>query len=208
MLKYISLATAALAIVGSAHAGSMEAPVIAPSPVVAAQGPDWGGFYVGGFASFEAGSTFDYYINDVFDTDFTMSSSDVYGGFAGYNIQRGNMVYGAEVAYSVGTTFLDSFPTYEFDSMLDVKARVGYAAGRALIFGAAGWSSAPWDNGFDSNFTMSGLNIGGGIDYLVTDRFFVGAEYLTRFLTGDAGNDINSYESTVQTVSVRIGAKF
>lgn len=208
MLKYISLAASAVVIAGTVNAGSMDAPVIPPSPVVAAQAPDWGGFYAGAFASFDAGSTFDYYLNDVFDASHEMNSSDVYGGFAGYNIQRGNMVYGAEVAYSGGTTYLDGFPTYEFDSMLDVKARVGYAAGRALVFGAAGWSSAPWDNGFDSNFTMSGLNVGAGVDYLVTDRIFVGAEYLTRFLAGDAGNNLDSYEATVQTISVRAGVNF
>ena len=148
----------------SALAGEIDSPAIPTAPVIPAA-TDWSGFYLGASASFNSGS-FEYYVNDVFDAAFDMSG-DMYGGFAGYNIQRGSMVYGAELAYSAGTTFLEGFPTYEASSMTDIKARVGYAAGNALVYGVAGGSFAPWDNGFDSNYVLSGFNVGAGIDLQV-----------------------------------------
>jgi opacity protein-like surface antigen len=196
-----SLATGALA--GAADV------VVAAEPEVletAAPATDWNGFYAGGMATSDGGD-FDYFLNGTYDTTFAMEG-DMYGVFAGYNVQRGAMVYGGEIAYSTGSVFLTGFPTYEFSSMVDVKARVGYAAGNALMYAVVGGSFGPWDNGFDSNYAMSGINFGAGVDLLVTDSIFIGGEYLMRSLTGDAGNGVNSYEANMQSIQIRAGTKF
>lgn len=209
-MRNVFIATAiATSLATGALAGAADV-VVATEPEVveaAASATDWNGFYVGGMASFDSGD-FDYFLNGTYDTTLAMEG-DMYGIFAGYNIQRGAMVYGGEIAYSTGSVFLTGFPTYEFTSMVDVKARVGYAAGNnALIYAVAGGSFGPWDNGFDSNYAMSGINFGAGVDFLVTDSIFIGGEYLMRSLSGDAGNGVDSYETSMQSIQIRAGMKF
>lgn len=193
----------------SSSAGSLETPAIADIPVVAAHSgaADWSGFYVGGLASFDQGE-FNYFFpqsNPSFDLEGAL-----YGGFAGYNHQRGNFVYGGEIAYSAGSVEVVTVPDYEFISILDVKARAGFATGRALIFLTAGGSFGPWTNRNEGDFGASGFAYGAGIDYQVTDRVFVGAEFLIRNLSGDfvPVNPNATFESSIQSIMVRAGIRF
>ena len=193
----------------SSIAGNLDAPTIVDIPVVSASNnaTDWSGFYVGGLASFDRGE-FDYFLPRG-DFSFDLEGA-LYGGFAGYNVQRDNFVYGGEIAYSVGSVEVVTSPGYEYTSILDAKARAGLATGRALIYLTAGGSFGPWTNGSEGDFSASGFTYGAGIDYQVTDRVFVGAEYLIRNLSGDFApiNPAGTFESLIQSIVMRAGISF
>ena len=188
-----------------AFAGSTvyEAPEVA---AIAAGITDWSGAYAGVTGGFITNGTGTYlYPNpgDVYDI-----SGSMYGVFGGYNIQRGSLVYGGEVAAQFGTYELDNGFGSHFSNMFDAKARVGYVLGKAMMYGFAGYSFGHFDNQNTAGTTTpNGLNYGAGIDYLVSDRLFLGLEYIGRDMTGWFENTagINPNFGTVQ---LRAGMKF
>ncbi|MBF9058568.1 outer membrane beta-barrel protein [Rhodobacterales bacterium HKCCSP123] len=156
-----------------------------------------------------------------------------YGGFVGYNVQRGNVVFGGEVR---GLMFNDVSRTYDFDReffstnqlyingydgdfpsaslevdyVVDLRARAGFAAGDALIYGAAGWSRAglsgemcAYGSCESMDDTASGPNAGVGVEYNVTESLFVGADYTMRWLEIDGGPDLD-----LNTLTLRGGFRF
>ena len=181
------------------------------------------------------------------DTDI---DGTLYGAFAGYNFTRGSMVLGLEAAYSMGSVGfefgstndmsgdqLDFFRWLEefyggstpdaysgkFSSFVDLKARAGFSAGSALIYGFAGMSLGEYqyfDDGVEIDefpaFGTSGMNYGVGIDYLITDSIFLGAEYIIRDQAGtvysiyDDGDGSMDWDMTanVQAIQLRAGMKF
>ena len=191
----------------SALAGEIDSPAIPTAPVIPAA-TDWSGFYLGASASFNSGS-FEYYVNDVFDAAFDMSG-DMYGGFAGYNIQRDALVFGAEVAYSSGETVA----TYDVlsqdlaETTIDAKARVGYAFGDILLYGVAGGTLATVENSRTS-VELNGMNYGAGVQMKFGNGMFVGAEYLIRDLSGvNPDREGVTYEYNIQSVALRAGWQF
>ena len=89
---------------------------------------------------------------------------------------------------------------------------MGYSAGSALIYGVLGYSTAttvesPGNVDIDTN----GINYGVGVDYMVSDRFFMGVELLQRNLDGDytsSGFPGWTFDGRSQSVSLRGGFKF
>ena len=162
----------------------------------------WSGYYAGGTVGFNSGDHF-------FEGEGTYpSEGTTFGAFAGMNFQSGNIVYGGEIAYLGGDVFIPAEPSYRYVSFVDVKARVGMEFGSALIYGVAGFSGGLHENGnsFDTSFN-TGYNYGIGVDYMISDRMFVGAEYLIRELKGewDVGAD---FEGSDQSLQLRVGYKF
>jgi outer membrane immunogenic protein len=100
----------------------------------------------------------------------------------------------------IGTS---EYPEYNFNTLIDLKARAGYAAGNILVYGLVGAASATWtDNGNEDN--GDGFLYGLGIDYLGSSNVFVGAEYVVRAITVDA----SPFDADVETISLRAGIKF
>ncbi|MEZ5769683.1 MAG: hypothetical protein R3D80_20065 [Paracoccaceae bacterium] len=129
----------------------------APQPVA-----DWAGFYAGGTGGIQSGT-----ITPGFTFDAT-----TYGGFAGYNMQSGNLVYGVEIAAQTGTIRLP--PSFDLDYVVDAKAVSATGdLGDALLYAS---SYTTTDTGL-LGLTASGWNAGAGLDYAVTDQFFLGGEY-------------------------------
>jgi opacity protein-like surface antigen len=210
MKKTIVLAAVAASIAGGAYAGADE-PVAVVEAIVeaepASQATDWSGFYAGGLYGTNSGEQT--YSSGPAYPDMTGTT---YGGFAGYNVQNGSMVYGGEIAYSVGEVFLGDaiFPDYFHDSFTDAKARIGYATGPTLIYAVAGGSFGTWADGPYGTIS-SGFNYGAGVDVLVTDQIFVGGEFLIRDLTSEDGVEDQvglTFDTTVQSVQIRVGMKF
>ena len=161
---------------------------------------DWGGFYIGG-AYASVGGTLTYAPGP--GPDYNLGGG-LGGGFAGYNIQNGNIIYGAEAAYSVGRISDETAPNFRFVDLFDIKARLGVEVGDAMLYGIAGWTNALWDeNGIDLD--AGGVNAGLGIDYLVSDSFFIGAEYIFRDMDETASN---VFLAPLQSVQLRAGLKF
>lgn len=181
----------------------------------AAQAQDWSG--ADGALSF---SNFaeeqDYLTNGV------LNYSSGYDGHTtglalGHNMQSGAFVYGAELAYGFGKIHYDGLPSENYlDGVLDLKLRAGYAAGKVLVYGVLGYSRsdrylAP--DVPDQPIMSEGISYGFGADVRVTDRVFVGLEYLARNLDTEEGAlgglfPNQSFEGNPHTLSLRVGFKF
>ncbi len=194
----------------AAIAGGVETPTPTATVIAlpAASSTDWSGLYLGAFASTEAG-VFTYFPSgDMFDLTGNMA-----GGFAGYNIQRGNLVFGGEVNYSAGTVALETSPTLEYSNLIDVNARIGYTVGRALVYATVGGSFGDWNEEITDTtgmFSASGFNYGIGVDFMVTEKIFVGAAYINREMSGSFGAMFpgESLENNNQSLRVRAGIQF
>lgn len=162
---------------------------------------DWSGPYAGLLLG-NTGGTIDTTIGSSFDFGGSQR-----GAFVGYNMQKGALVYGGELAFVTGDAPLDAVPTQGMDRFIDLKGRLGYAAGSVLMFGVVGYSK---DRTYVTGATSSGsgMSYGIGADVKVGEKLFVGAEYLRRNVTNDATGSIVGFDADVDTISLRLGYSF
>lgn len=166
---------------------------------------DWSGTY-GGFSagrSFNAELDFDESRIGKTETEPT----GVFGAFAGYQIQNEQVVYGGEIAVSRAPN-IEATDDDDLDldaTAVDLKGRLGYAAGNGLVYGVVGLSSIMIDSD-DGEFDGLGANIGVGYDYIVGKNIVLGAEYLVRRTKGD--DDDNDFGIDTDVLSVRATYKF
>jgi len=60
-----------------------------------------------------------------------------------------------------------------------------------------------------NDYASGGFSYGAGVDYMVSDHLFVGAEYLMRNLSGARVNDpTRTMESSIQSAQLRVGWHF
>ncbi len=199
-MKTLLVASAiALAATTSAMASGPVAPV--PPPVVVTVPPsyDWSGFYAGIGAGAHDGEMWDiggpYAVEG--ETGFV---------FVGYRHDFGNYVLGGELSSTFSTTAAQvGFPTWQFNRMTDLRATIGRDLGRALAYVAVGYTNTEFVAGPFGTHTYNGWNAGLGIDMMVTDHFFVGAEYIWRNLesTTTAG-----WTGEFGTIQLRGGWRF
>lgn len=217
MKKCLLVTAIATCLANTAVAGVLDYTPVAEPEMIAPAVTDWSGPYAGVMYAMGTGTLNEY--NDYFDGeayDFSYDlEGDMYGVFAGYNFQRGSLVFGIEGAYSTGSVWgaFEGKGTrgYEFTSFTDLKARAGVAAGNALIYGFAGGtlSDLTWSGDGDAYFTPTGINYGAGIDLLVTDGIFIGAEYIVRKLSDDLDEfEFTTMDATVNAVQIRTGMNF
>jgi len=116
------------------------------------------GFYVGGHAGVATGNTeggveaLGPFIAALTATDYDMNGG-TYGLHAGYNYQRGNLVFGVEGDYSWADIQGNSTCVVllncerELDWTASIVGRVGYAAGRTMFYakGGAVWGELSTD---------------------------------------------------------------
>lgn len=207
-MKALTLAAALAALTTPALAGGPTViaddpmPEAAPAPVMA---HDWSGPYVG-LAYGRTGGEMTY---NTSTTVFEFDSGSTPSIFAGYLIQRGNMVYGGELAFSRGgNATLVGFPTEHLENMLDLKGRVGLAANNALFYGTLGYSRVGYFEGTAGSQDTAGLAYGLGVDIALSERFTAGLEYLVRKTDGDTTNAGQTRDLDLDTVSVRVGFSF
>lgn len=206
MVKSICLSSAMLlALTVSATAGSVEppAPDLAFAVPAAPAGADWSGFYAGASVGFASGNIANGNAND------DLAHNTLFGAFAGYNIQHGKIVFGGELDYTFTPVDFATF-TATLEDNIDLKARVGYSLGNALIYGVVGYSLVNLHDDVDT-VPLSGINFGAGVDYMIGSRYFVGAEYLARSYSGDftppfPGSAFSN--QIVSTVRLRAGMSF
>ena len=213
MKKTVLAAIAATALGGTAMAADLpmrSGPVMAPiAPMFT-----WTGFYVG----VNAGMVFsDNNITTTGTAPFTIgnvaalrrppsiSMSDesfTIGGQIGYNYQVGNLVFGIEtdIAWvdgskrvtNVGTSNATSVFTQELDYLGTIRARLGFAFDRALIYATGGLAYGDVTN--RANFLNAatgttdyiggrssvqwGYAVGAGVEYAFTNALSAKVEYL------------------------------
>jgi outer membrane immunogenic protein len=107
------------------------------------------------------------------------------GGFLGANYQMDTIVIGIEgdLGYTWDqkeSDFLGSGVEAGTDLSGSVRARLGYAFDRALLYTTAGWTGQRAyieTSGDKEDKTFNGWTIGAGVDYAFTDNVFGRAEY-------------------------------
>ncbi len=153
------------------------------------------------------------------DASFDPDNGRSFGVLVGYNLQRGNILYGAEARYSNLSYVLErGAPAPENREVMDfadVRGRVGYIRGDFLLYGAVGWSwsrlrvhpSAAFESR-ESQTTLDGFNIGVGVEYNVTDRWFVAADYTYRDVSGQFDEASNDSDFDLSTITARVAYRF
>lgn len=160
--------------------------------------PDWTGMYVGGMYSLPDGIVS--FGGDDYDAD-----SAVPGGFVGVNTSIGGLIVGFEVGTHIGDITSDDYVAVT--GLVDYRVRVGTTFGDALIYAAAGASTATASI-VNDDYAMSGTNYGVGVDYAVTDNAFIGVDYTIRDLTDDVSNGNYVDARGLSTISIRAGFTF
>ena len=165
-MKTVLYATAASLVAGAALAGGYAAQVesVVTAPAAPA-GMGWGGFYGG----------VQYGVGDA-DLDFmgvtaSVGDFDAFGLHIGYLHDMGRWIIGGELDYN--RVDWDRNPDSD---LLRLRGRVGYDFGRFqpyMTLGIAGVTGE--DAGID--YSETGITYGIGAEYLISDRFSVGAEY-------------------------------
>lgn len=140
----------------------------------------WQGFHFGVITSYSK------FTDDVSIGSFTQSSSisgASVGGLAGFDIQMGNLVLGAEADTSFGNiSGANSAVAAEIRQFSTFRGRVGYAVGDLLFYGTGGYALA--DMTVKSRFfgqdnqLVSGWTYGGGVEAKLTQNISVRGEYL------------------------------
>ncbi|MXN43943.1 outer membrane beta-barrel protein [Shinella kummerowiae] len=161
-----------------------EPPVETPIVETAAGVYDWGGFYVGvntGYAWTNASSDGPAPAIDQSLDGFAL------GAFAGYNIYNNGWVYGveADIKHDFNNDRFSSGGTdYEAETNWggSVRARLGYAFDRTLIYATGGWAFTRAelenkDTGVREKDTAHGWTIGAGVEQAITDTVAGRLEY-------------------------------
>ena len=148
-------------------------PYVAPPPVPVS---DWAGPYVGvqlGFGDFDLSTTTP--VPGGIVAPLSLSDDGFLGGFhAGYNWDRGTLVYGVEGDID----FTDiSFNTVDVDAISRLRLRMGVDTGSAFVYGTAG---AAYMNGGSGGVSLDGWGwvAGAGVDFKLSERWVAGADAL------------------------------
>lgn len=184
-----------------------------------AQSGDWGGIYAGGTASSVTMAVDDTSYGVPFEPSGTS-----FGGFAGYNFQSGNWVFGAEAAVATGEVGGDDgsyLRPFDRGTTLSIGGRVGFDAGRYLPYVSAGYTSSEFgayhalggDIDDYASFTATGTSYAVGVDVAVGSSGFVRAEYqVTQYEDGVfpfyGGSDNHNLTASSESISVGYGFKF
>lgn len=172
---------------------ALAAPAFAADPMtdlpMTAPGFDWTGYYAGLQAGYGWGQS------DISVTEgapFSIAPS-IDGGFVGGHVaglwQFDQAVLGAvaDLNYSTidGTAVSGLGSTFGTDIKWfgSVNAKAGFAMNRLLVYGIGGIAFAGIETSqvagaaFASTRTNLGWTVGAGVDYALTDKFIVGAQY-------------------------------
>jgi outer membrane immunogenic protein len=193
--RVILTAASVVALATAANAADMYRPAAGGYKDVPYVGVSWSGLYVG--------------VNGGYGENAASVPSgwlDPTGGFGGgqigYNVQRGNIVFGLEADIEGGDisdTVPGTFGDFRgnFESKMDwfgtVRARAGYTFDRALVYATGGFAYGNVTNSFcaggnclSTSETQTGWVAGGGVEYKVNPNWSVKGEY--QYLDLDASS--------------------
>lgn len=196
MKLFMTTITAVALSATCAVAGSKKAPAPEPTIPIPAPAYDWTGAYGGVFLGYGSGQSRHCdgpTCAGGAPTFPAPSSSGALGGVTlGYNFQSNNLVYGAELDHAFmrlrGTAA--STATYgcggadgcrtNINSMTSLRARLGYAQDRTLVFATAGMAHIRGKGGVDAgphgSFSFTTPVLGAGIEHAITDRMSIKGE--------------------------------
>lgn len=190
----------------------------------AATAQDWGGYYAGGSIGYETMSAEDLdYGDEDGDASFNPDGFLV-AGFAGYNIQNNNIVYGFEAGASFNTAEAED-GTYllplEHKFSGTLRGRVGYATGQMLPYLALGYTFSKFEADHEGNGNgediedgiFSGPTAAVGVDYAINAQMFGRFEvahtiYRDNDLEFYDGSDPHELSASSTAVTLGIGYRF
>jgi outer membrane immunogenic protein len=192
-MKVCAIAVAAVLLgAGSALAADLPTVKGAP-PAPAAPQFSWTGFYVGGqLGGAWNSSEFGVASGPPAAPFLTDGGGVIYGGQAGYNYQFGQFVIGVEGDFAGSTmvgnaqcsTVIGTNCRTSQDWLGSVRARVGAAFDRLLVFGDGGVAFTQYRFSQNVPVTQSwgsggrtGWTLGVGAEYAVSDHVTAGVEY-------------------------------
>jgi outer membrane immunogenic protein len=233
MKKILLSSVALLGLTAGALAADLPSRRMAPAPYVAVPVFTWTGFYVGVNAGYGFNSNDDDTVTfpagtfGAGATTITSSSNNdggfVGGGQVGYNYQIGQFVVGveADIQYAdLGNNNNNTFvvttgpgpaaPGFVFantrngiDWFGTVRARLGFAFDRALIYATGGFAYGGGDNNNSCGFAFGctnnddirgGYTVGGGIEYAFTNNLTAKLEGL--YVNLDRSNNSTTFVGT------------
>ena len=209
-MSRLLLTTAAITLTSTAaFAGPVHVPA-PPPPVVIPVDEPFEGFYIGaelGFVFGDGEESFDQPGTVDGDIDIEFDTGTAYGLFAGYNVQNGSTIFGGEIRALHFSAYIDTEDDgFEVESVIDLRGRVGFGLGSALSYGAAGYSFGTMVLGGPS-IDIDGFNVGGGVEYNVSESFFVRGDITFREMSGDTGFG-STIDQAVNTVTIGAGFRF
>lgn len=223
-MRKVLVATAmALGVASGAQAADLAAPRTPIAAAVVAPAFSWTGFYVG--AHIGAVANQDRVNIPAYGPpgQYTRSpTSLMIGGQLGYNYQINNVVFGleADLSYLSGsrTGPSDNGAGELFrvrpDYNASIRARLGFAADRALFYLTGGVAfhglSANFDNPFNGprRYNYVGGTVGAGIEYAVTNNWTLRGEYLYGFYGNKTAVFGGPVDIRPQTHTFRIGINY
>lgn len=192
MLRVTAIFIVLLAVSGASRAADDVAAdaIPAPNPERFANGAtfDWSGARLGihggyGWSSYGAS-----------DGDGALG-----GAHAGYDYQFGRGVVGVETSVSAGD--VEIAPGSSLETVVDVRARLGFAMDRVLVYGTAGGAYGSAEGGLDD----TGWTAGAGLDFSATPNTIAGMEYV-RYRFKNFANTGNTLD--IDLVKGKITYKF
>ena len=198
-MKLVALSVAASLAASAAFAGGYVAPVVETAPVVepvvpVEAGTDWTGFYAG----LQYGKGNAELSDGLGDSDY-----DGYGVHAGYLRDFGKLIAGAELDYNKADVD-------EGDGDADLwrlRGRVGYDMGKFQPYLTLGAARVSADFG-DDDVSETGVTYGIGAEYLVSERFSVGAEYSRSDFSDFAEDETGGSGIDLDTDLVQVRASY
>ena len=221
----------------------MAAPMITPVSAY-----NWAGFYFGANAGYGWGQN---QRDDVLpplggfwtptgNGDTLNPKGGVYGGHIGYNYQNGAWVLGLEANFEAANLKVDKtsiyYPTTDawhskVSGIVTATGRIGYAMNAWLPYLRGGYATAKLKSRMDDNTAAAnfvensswynGWTIGGGMEYMLTPNWILGAEYNYMNFGSKTWNGVSttaagafvSNESfreklSISTVTARVSYKF
>lgn len=195
-------------------------PVAAPAPIEIIEAPSWSGFYIGAHAGYAwADMQSSQSVPAVplsASQDYDVDGFLVGGQIGGQHQFSNNVVLGAEIDASA--VFADDsvnavvggFPLSteaELDFLASARIRLGYAAGDFLPYVTGGVALAQWDSdasspgAFNVSFdeTAFGGVVGGGLQYMVTENWIIGAEGLFYFFNDEETESFTAVAPNART---------
>lgn len=208
-MKNLALAAALALLATPVIAGGPTAVVADPSPTAMPAAPkaqDWSGAYAG----LTLGATSGEVVASITPAPFDVLGGSFVGAHVGYMFQSGQIVFGAELSYGEARgTGLDRVATAEFQKIVDLKARLGFATRNMLVYGVVGKSEVFLYDNPSNNFDMDGNSFGLGAELAVSPRMTLGAEFLSRDVSGPASvNPAISADTRFDTLSLRASFSF
>jgi outer membrane immunogenic protein len=187
--------------------------------------------WTGGYIGLQGGGLWsDSNVNgdlDVFDADEGVFGDSFNGGlfgvYAGYNWQTGPWVIGAEGDFN-GVWNDETFTVNTLDGPRDIdvgsdylaslRARVGYAFDRTLIFATGGVAFTQFSADFldedfvDADQNLTGWTIGAGAEYAFTNNWIGRVEYRYYDFSDDVLEGFGDVGVETNTLTVGVSYKF